>query len=125
MAGKFELKKARNGEVYFNLKSPNGEVILTSEMYKSKRGALNGIESVKKNAALPARFEKKSNKAGKPFFVLKAGNRQVIGQSEAYSTEAARDGGIAAVGKTAAAAGLARSGVSARGGCAPSARTAR
>jgi uncharacterized protein YegP (UPF0339 family) len=32
------------------LKASNGEVIASSESYKSKASALNGIESVKKNA---------------------------------------------------------------------------
>lgn len=49
MAGKFELKKTKNGQFFFNLKAANGQIILTSEMYKSKSGAQNGIESVKKN----------------------------------------------------------------------------
>jgi len=99
--GKFELKKASNGQLYFNLKSPNGQTILTSEMYKTKPSALNGIESVKKNAPVDARYGKKTSASGKPFFVLKAGNNQVIGQSEMYENEKARDAGIASVKKNA------------------------
>jgi hypothetical protein len=51
MPGKFELKKTANGQYRFNLKAVNGEIIATSESYKSKSSAMNGIESVKKNAA--------------------------------------------------------------------------
>ena len=50
MAGKFVLKVAKNGKFHFNLMASNGQVIASSEMYESKRAALNGIESVKKNA---------------------------------------------------------------------------
>ena len=50
MAGKFALKKAKNGEIFFNLHAANGQVILTSETYQEKRSALGGIESVRKNA---------------------------------------------------------------------------
>lgn len=50
MAGKFELKKTSDGQFRFNLKASNGQVIATSESYKTKAAALNGIESVKKNA---------------------------------------------------------------------------
>ncbi len=50
MAGKFELKKTSNGQFRFNLKASNGQVIATSESYKTKASALNGIESVKKHA---------------------------------------------------------------------------
>ena len=38
------------GEYRFNLKARNGEIIASSEGYKSKASCLNGIESVKKNA---------------------------------------------------------------------------
>jgi uncharacterized protein YegP (UPF0339 family) len=49
MAGKFVLKKSGT-QFMFNLKAPNGETIATSERYTTKAAALNGIESVKKNA---------------------------------------------------------------------------
>ena len=51
MAAKFELYVDKGGEYRFNLKASNGEVIASSEGYKSKASAVNGIESVKKNAA--------------------------------------------------------------------------
>ncbi len=54
MAAKFELKKTSSGQFRFNLKAGNGEIIATSESYTTKSGALNGIESVKKNAASAA-----------------------------------------------------------------------
>ena len=72
MAGKFELKTASNGQFRFNLKASNGQVILTSELYTEKRGALNGVESVKRNAPIEERYERKTAKNGEPYFVLKA-----------------------------------------------------
>ena len=57
MAGKFELKTIANGKFMFNLKAGNGEIILSSQQYKSRRNALKGIESVRKNAAEDAQFE--------------------------------------------------------------------
>ena len=50
MAGKFVVKKGITGKYHFNLHASNGQVIATSEAYESKEAALNGIESVKKNA---------------------------------------------------------------------------
>ena len=47
---KFEVYTDKSGEFRFRLKARNGEIIATSEGYKSKVGCLNGIESVKKNA---------------------------------------------------------------------------
>jgi len=94
MAGKFELKKSKNGKFHFNLVAGNGQVILSSEMYEARAGALNGIESVKKNGGDEARYDKLTGKDGSPYFVLKATNGQVIGQSQMYSSEAARNNGI-------------------------------
>jgi uncharacterized protein YegP (UPF0339 family) len=50
MAGKLEIIKDKRGEYRFHLKAGNGEIIATSEGYKIKASALNGIESVQKNA---------------------------------------------------------------------------
>lgn len=44
MAAKFHLKKAKDGQFHFNLHAANGEIILTSELYKAKDSALGGIE---------------------------------------------------------------------------------
>ncbi|MEP3209264.1 MAG: YegP family protein [Maribacter sp.] len=46
----FERKTAKDGSPYFNLKSTNGQVIGSSEMYSSKSSMENGIASVVKNA---------------------------------------------------------------------------
>jgi len=101
MSAKFELKKATNGEFYFTLKAANGQAILGSEQYKAKASAENGIASVKKNAPDDARYQRKTSKNGKPYFVLTATNGQVIGQSELYESAAAMENGIASVKKNA------------------------
>jgi uncharacterized protein YegP (UPF0339 family) len=50
MAGKFELYVDKAGKFRFRLKAGNGLIIAASEAYESKKAALNGIESVRKNA---------------------------------------------------------------------------
>jgi uncharacterized protein YegP (UPF0339 family) len=101
MAAKFVIKRAKDGEFYFNLKAGNGETILTSEMYKAKASAKNGIASVKKNAPLDERYERKEDKKGHPRFNLKAANHEVIGSSESYNSLSARENGIDSVKKNA------------------------
>ena len=49
--GIFELKAAANDKFHFTLKASNGQVIASSQMYKTKKGALNGIESIRAHAA--------------------------------------------------------------------------
>ena len=51
MAGKFELYTDKSGKFRFRLKAGNGQIIAVGEAYDSKASALNGIESVRKNAA--------------------------------------------------------------------------
>jgi uncharacterized protein len=106
MAGKFTIFTGKSGKTYFNLKAGNGEIILASQGYSDKSGARNGIDSVKNNAGDAARFEKKVASNGKFHFSLKAGNGQVIGNSEMYDSEKARDAGIISVSAHAGNAGV-------------------
>jgi uncharacterized protein YegP (UPF0339 family) len=97
MAGKFVLRTGKNGKFHFNLKASNGQVILTSEQYESRKSAENGISSVKKNAATDARYERKKAKNGESFFVLKASNGEPIGKSETYKRTSSMESGIKSV----------------------------
>ena len=72
-------------------------MVLSSETYKEKKSAENGIASVRSNCANDARFERKTAKDGSPYFVLKAGNGEIIGKSEMYNSKAAMVNGIASV----------------------------
>ncbi|PHM30504.1 YegP family protein [Xenorhabdus innexi] len=95
--GHYDLKKAKNGQFYFNLVAANGEIILSSEMYTTKAAANKGIHSVQVNSPDKARHEVRKNKSGKTYFVLKARNHQVIGISESYSDETAMKKGMQSV----------------------------
>ena len=48
---KFEVYTDKAGESRFRLKATNGQIIAVSESYKALSSCLNGIESVRKNAA--------------------------------------------------------------------------
>ena len=47
---RFEVKVAKNGKPFFNLKATNGQVIGSSQMYASERTMKQGIASVMRNA---------------------------------------------------------------------------
>jgi uncharacterized protein YegP (UPF0339 family) len=96
----FELKKSGD-KYHFVLKSGNGQVILSSQMYASKSGAMNGIASVQKNCGDDKCFEKKTAKNGKFHFNIKSSNGQIIGSSQMYAAEAGMNNGIASVQKNA------------------------
>lgn len=48
---KFEIYTDKAGEFRYRLKATNGQIIAVGEGYKGKNSVLNGVESVRKNAA--------------------------------------------------------------------------
>ena len=103
---RFKISKNDASEYSFNLTAANGEKILASERYTSRSSAEGGIEAVKTNAQIDARYERKVARDGQLYFVLKAGNGEIVGVSETYTSTTAREGGIAAVKANAGAAGV-------------------
>lgn len=95
--GKFVIYKDKNGEYRFRLQASNGEIILVSEGYSSKRAVERGIESVKRNSKVTESFVRKVSKDGRYYFVLKATNGQIIGKSSFYISRTGLEGGIKAV----------------------------
>jgi uncharacterized protein YegP (UPF0339 family) len=97
VAGKFIIKKDRGGQFMFNLIANNGRVVLTSERYKSKASAINGIESVRKHAKVVKNFDRSKTKSGGACFVLRAANGEPIGRSQTYAGSSGCGGGILSV----------------------------
>lgn len=113
--GKFIIKTVATG-VKFDLLATNGEVIATSETYKSEASCNKGIESVKKNAAVAGvedqtakevvtvknpKFEIYQDKKGEFRFRLKATNGQIIATSEGYKAMKSCVNGVESVKKNA------------------------
>lgn len=109
--GKFVIRRTDTG-IKFDLKAGNGEVIATSEVYKSLNSCRNGAASVKKNAPIAnledqtaeeyakekcPKFEMYIDKSGEYRFRLKATNGQTIATSEGYSAKAGCLNGIDSV----------------------------
>ncbi|WP_434779473.1 YegP family protein [Neisseria sp. Ec49-e6-T10] len=97
MSGSYTIKKAKDGQFYFHLTAKNGEIILTSEMYRQKNSALSGIQSVQNNCVINEHFHKVQASNEKFYFTLKAANHQVIGQSQLYTSEQGCEKGIQSV----------------------------
>ena len=94
---RFKISDSPGGQFTFNLTASNGEIILASERYASRDSAKNGIAAVKTNATIDERYARKESSNGKHYFVLRAGNHEVVGTSELYNTAGSRDAGIASV----------------------------
>ncbi len=113
--GKFLIRE-KNGKYSFRLKAGNGEVIATSQMYKSLKTCKEGIQSVGNNAPVAnledqtkegfqvqkhPKFEVYMDNAGEFRFRLKAKNGQNICASEGYSALKSCLNGIESVRKNA------------------------
>jgi uncharacterized protein YegP (UPF0339 family) len=94
MPGLYDLRRS-NGQYDYVLRAANGQVLIVSERYTSKAGAENGIASTRVNAPSDARYQRLTSRDNKPYFVLRAANNEVLGTSETYSSEVARENGIA------------------------------
>ena len=113
--GKFVMKETANGGFKFDLKASNGEIIASSQTYKSEKSCEAGIESVKKNALAHVedqtvenfevkkhpKYELYTDKAGEFRFRLKAANGENIVASEGYKQKASALNGIDSIGRNA------------------------
>ncbi len=114
--GKFVIRE-KNDKFSFRLKASNGEVIATSQMYKSLNTCKAGIASVMANAPIAnlenqteegfaaqkhPKFEVYVDNAGEFRFRLKAKNGQNIAASEGYASEKSCLNGIESVRKNVA-----------------------
>jgi len=97
MPAQYFLRKSTNNQYYFSLTAENNEKILTSELYVSKSGALQGIQSVRVNSPIDSRYARLTSSDNKYYFRLRAANNETIGTSEMYNTQQARENGIQAV----------------------------
>lgn len=102
----FEIFGGLNRGYYFRLRDDDGEVLLRSEAYISQQSAQKGVESVRAHAQDPERFERRTSSNRSPYFALRATNGAVLGVSETYGTDEAREEGIEAVRRAASGAAL-------------------
>lgn len=108
---KFVLRPVSTG-YKFDLKAPNGQIILSSEVYATRAAALKGIASVRLCALsahvenqtladfrreLNPKFELYQDRAGQFRFRMKARNGKIIGISEGYTARAGCLNGIESV----------------------------
>lgn len=94
MSATFVLLRSTDQQFYFQLEAFGGEPLLISERYTAKHNAQNGIESVRANAPLDERYERRTSSAEQPYFVLKAANHEIIGTSRMYDSAADRERAI-------------------------------
>ncbi len=95
---KYKIHRSKkDNNFYFSLIAKNGEIILTSEGYLARDGAINGINSVSIHGKNISNFEIKESKDKKYYFILIARNNKIIGTSEMYNQKDSALNGIESV----------------------------
>lgn len=84
---KFEVFTGADKQTYFHLRAGNGEIVLGSEGYKDKAGALNGISSVRANGKVVGSYQLFESTNGQAYFTLVAANSEIIAVSEIYASK--------------------------------------
>src|SRR5205085_7265233 len=82
MAALYDLHRGGTGQFHWDLRSANNQRILSSELYNTKAAAQAGILACRQTSGLAARYTTAEARDGKPYFVLKGANGEVIGVSE-------------------------------------------
>jgi uncharacterized protein len=100
MPGAFVLRK-NTAQYDYVLLADNGQVLIVSERYTTKASAQNGIQSTRVNAPNDARYQRLTSRDNKPYFVLRGANSEILGTSETYSGDIARELGISSTKKNA------------------------
>ena len=85
--GRFETFTGRDGKFYFHLIAGNGEKVLYSQGYTTLASAKNGVASIKTNGTDASKFLLREASDGAWYFVVLAGNGQIIGASEMYVSQ--------------------------------------
>ncbi|MEP7376020.1 MAG: YegP family protein [Chitinophagaceae bacterium] len=94
----YEIFKDIKGEFRFNLKSRNGEIVLTaSEGYINKSDCRNAIGICQKNSPVDKNYDKRTTTRSRYYFTLRSENGRDIGRSEDYNSSSSRDSGIEVV----------------------------
>jgi uncharacterized protein YegP (UPF0339 family) len=94
---KFETFTGKDGKNYFHLLAGNGQKVLASQGYASKSSALDGIASVKANSVDTSRYFMREASDGSWYFVVIAGNGQIVAVSEMYASESNATKGMTTV----------------------------
>jgi hypothetical protein len=92
--GRFEITFTENHQYQFVLKANNGFAILYSNIFADKQTCYTSINAVKMHAQQLNNFIKKATTNENYYFFLNSNDAELIGKSELYKSESARDNAI-------------------------------
>lgn len=91
--GAFEIKESPSG-FWFKLAAANGETLLVSEQYKTKKRAEQAIYAVRSELLKGAKFTTRKSKDGRFYFNLEDSEGKLLGSSQMYASQNSAQRGI-------------------------------
>lgn len=92
----FDVVYGPTNQIQFKLIDSAGSVVVASSGYPNKDACFKAIRSIKENARVEQRYEKRTLE-GKFFFTFKAASHEVLAKGGPYDTEALRDQALAVI----------------------------
>jgi len=92
----FDVAYGPTNQIQFKLIDSSGSVVVASSGYPNKDACFKAIRSIKENARVEQRYEKRTLE-GKFFFTFKAASHEVLAKGGPYDTEALRDQALAVI----------------------------
>ena len=93
----FDVFEGTDSRYYFNFSAANHEIILASQSYSTRTGALAGVLSVLNNAIDASSFRVNDANNGGAYFNVHAANGAIIATSEVYANRSSANRGVETV----------------------------
>lgn len=92
-----EVLVGESGQFRFNYFARNGEILVSSEHYRTEAAAYNGAFAVQSEGQIDAAYDVKENASGGFYFTVQAANGEIVATSQQYTTRASAVDGMAAL----------------------------
>lgn len=104
--GKYVIYKENDGQYLFDLKSGNGNIILTSVASKTRAACKKIIDKVRKTVKFNQQFIRLESEDGKSYFNLTTEEGVILAKSKMYDSKSLMENGIDSIKKNAPRAKL-------------------
>lgn len=94
---KFVIKTGKHHQFFFDLKTDDGTVLITSDAFHTKAACNSGIEALKTVARDDNKFERMKAATEHYYFTVKGANGKQIAKSVLFPTPAERNAAIKSI----------------------------
>lgn len=97
MTGYFQLVEGDDGTYMFTLRAGNHETVLTSRVFWSRQAAMDGVETLRRQAQRPEAYVRHADADGRQWFEVLDDKQHTLGRSEPYASRSGLSAGMASV----------------------------